>query len=68
MSFVVIILKIIVALSILNVWLVQQNKPTKWRGGAAKIWGSVSGHTSWLKSPERAMVTTVQQVAFRYTI
>jgi len=36
MSFVIIILKIVVALSILNVWLVQQNKPTKWRGGAAK--------------------------------
>ena len=29
-------LKIIVSLSILNVWLIQPNKPTKWRGGNAK--------------------------------
>jgi hypothetical protein len=29
-------LKIIVSLSILNVWLIQPNKPTKWRGGKAK--------------------------------
>ncbi|MFD2550861.1 DoxX family protein [Bizionia sediminis] len=29
-------LKIIVSLSILNVWLVQFNKPTRWRGGDAK--------------------------------
>ncbi|MFT4665650.1 MAG: hypothetical protein ACI9RM_002346 [Ulvibacter sp.] len=31
-----IILKIIVGLSILNVWLIQPNKATKWRGGNAK--------------------------------
>ena len=31
-----IILKIIVGLSILNVWLIQPNKATKWRGGDAK--------------------------------
>jgi hypothetical protein len=28
-------LKIIVGISILNVWLLQKNKATKWRGGAA---------------------------------
>lgn len=32
----VIALKIIVGLSILNVWLIQPKKPTKWRGGNAK--------------------------------
>lgn len=32
---VVIILKVIVGLSILNVWLIQPTKPTKWRGGNA---------------------------------
>lgn len=32
---IVILLKIIVALSILNVWLIQPQKPTKWRGGNA---------------------------------
>jgi hypothetical protein len=31
-----IIFKIIVGLSILNVWLIQPNKATKWRGGNAK--------------------------------
>ena len=31
-----IILKLIVGLSILNVWLIQPNKATKWRGGDAK--------------------------------
>ena len=31
-----VVLKIIVGLSILNVWLIQPNKPTKWRGGNAK--------------------------------
>ena len=30
------VLKVIVSLSILNVWLVQPKKPTKWRGGDAK--------------------------------
>jgi hypothetical protein len=32
----IIALKIIVSISILNVWLLQKNKATKWRGGAAK--------------------------------
>ena len=31
-----IIFKAIVSLSILNVWLIQPNKATKWRGGNAK--------------------------------
>ena len=35
MNYAVIILKCVVALSILNVWLVQYNKPTRWRGGQA---------------------------------
>lgn len=30
------ILKIIVAVSLLNVWLVQYNKPSQWRGGEAQ--------------------------------
>jgi len=29
-------LKIIVGLSLLNVWLLQYNKPSRWRGGDAK--------------------------------
>ena len=32
---IVIILKVIVGLSILNVWLIQPTKPTRWRGGNA---------------------------------
>lgn len=36
MDYVLIALKIIVSLSLLNVWLVQYNKPTRWRGGNAK--------------------------------
>ena len=32
----IIALKIIVGISILNVWLLQKNKATKWRGGEAK--------------------------------
>jgi hypothetical protein len=35
-NYVGIILKIIVGLSILNVWLIQPKKATKWRGGNAK--------------------------------
>ena len=31
----IIALKIIVGISILNVWLLQKNKATKWRGGEA---------------------------------
>ena len=32
----IIALKIIVGISILNVWLLQKNKVTKWRGGEAQ--------------------------------
>lgn len=35
MEYITIILQLIVGLSILNVWLVQYNKPTQWRGGDA---------------------------------
>jgi hypothetical protein len=35
-GYISIILKIIVGLSILNVWIIQPNKATKWRGGDAK--------------------------------
>jgi len=35
-DYIIVTLKIIVSLSILNVWLIQPNKPTKWRGGKAK--------------------------------
>lgn len=35
MNYLLIALKIIVGLSILNVWLVQPRKSTKWRGGNA---------------------------------
>ena len=34
-SYIIIALKIIVGLSILNVWLIQAKKQTKWRGGSA---------------------------------
>ena len=36
MYYVIIVLKIIVSISLLNVWLIQKNKPTKWRGGNAQ--------------------------------
>jgi len=36
MEYVLIALQLIVALSLLNVWLIQSGKPTKWRGGNAK--------------------------------
>lgn len=36
MYYIITILKIIVALSLLNVWLIQKDKPTKWRGGNAQ--------------------------------
>ena len=36
MNYIIIALKIIVGLSILNVWLVQPQKNTRWRGGNAK--------------------------------
>ena len=35
MDYLLIALQVIVALSILNVWLVQNKKPTQWRGGNA---------------------------------
>jgi hypothetical protein len=35
MYYLILILKCIVAVSILNVWLVQNKKATKWRGGEA---------------------------------
>jgi hypothetical protein len=31
-----ILLKLIVAISLLNVWLLQKDKPTRWRGGSAQ--------------------------------
>ncbi|MDC3195545.1 DoxX family protein [Flavobacteriaceae bacterium] len=34
-EYIIIALKLIVGLSILNVWLIQPNKPSKWRGGDA---------------------------------
>lgn len=34
-DYIIIVLKVIVGLSILNVWLIQPKKPTKWRGGNA---------------------------------
>ena len=36
MNYIIIAFIIIVGISILNVWLLQQNKPTRWRGGDAK--------------------------------
>ena len=36
MNYFIIALQCIVAFSILNVWLVQNKKPTQWRGGDAK--------------------------------
>jgi len=36
MEILIIVLKVIVAASLLNVWLIQYNKPTQWRGGNAK--------------------------------
>lgn len=36
MEYLVLGLKIIVAVSLLNVWLIQKNKPTRWRGGDAQ--------------------------------
>lgn len=35
MDYLIIALQVIVGLSILNVWLIQYNKNTKWRGGDA---------------------------------
>ena len=36
-DYISIALKIIVSLSILNVWLIQPKKPTKWRGGKERV-------------------------------
>lgn len=36
LSYALIIAKIIIFVSILNVWLIRFNKPTPWRGGNAK--------------------------------
>ncbi|QSS97225.1 DoxX family protein [Psychroflexus sp. ALD_RP9] len=36
MDYIDIILKLIIALGIFNVWLIRYNKPTKWRGAEAK--------------------------------
>ena len=36
MEYIIIALQIIVALSILNVWLIQPKQPTRWRGGDAE--------------------------------
>jgi hypothetical protein len=35
MNYFIFILQIVVGLSILNVWILQKEKPTKWRGGNA---------------------------------
>ncbi|CAM3398750.1 DoxX family protein [Aequorivita lipolytica] len=35
-DYIIIALKVIVGISILNVWLIQPKKPSKWRGGDAK--------------------------------
>lgn len=35
MEFLIIVIQVIVGLSILNVWLVQNQKDTRWRGGNA---------------------------------
>ncbi|MBT8393914.1 MAG: DoxX family protein [Bacteroidia bacterium] len=36
MDYLIIVLQLVVALSLINVWLVQNKKPTRWRGGEAK--------------------------------
>jgi hypothetical protein len=35
-DYVIIVLKVIIGISMLNVWLIQSKKPTKWRGGNAE--------------------------------
>lgn len=35
MNYITIVLQVIVAISILNVWLIQNKKATQWRGGEA---------------------------------
>ena len=36
MEYVISIIKVVIALSIINVWLISFNKPSVWRGGDAK--------------------------------
>jgi len=36
LEYVIILLQLIVGISLLNVWLIQPNKPSRWRGGDAK--------------------------------
>lgn len=36
MNYLLVLFQCVVAISILNVWLVQSKKPTQWRGGDAK--------------------------------
>jgi hypothetical protein len=36
MNYLLVVFQFVVAISILNVWLVQSKKPTQWRGGDAK--------------------------------
>jgi len=36
MEYVYIALKLILGISMINVWLIQKDKPTKWRGGDAE--------------------------------
>ena len=50
MNYITIILQVIVAVSLLNVWLVQYGKATQWRGGNAKTLReefSVYGLPAW---------------------
>lgn len=51
MEYVIIALKLIVGLSLLNVWLVQSKKETQWRGGDAKTLADefkVYGLSTWM--------------------
>jgi preprotein translocase subunit SecG len=36
MEYLIIALQLIVGISLINVWLIQPNKPSKWRGGDAQ--------------------------------
>ncbi|WP_026756016.1 DoxX family protein [Sediminibacter sp. Hel_I_10] len=36
MTYIIIVLKFIVSISLINVWLIQKDAPTKWRGGNAQ--------------------------------
>jgi hypothetical protein len=54
MEYVVIALKLIVGISILNVWLVRSNKSTPWRGGNA---GSIGEEFKAYGLPQWSMWT-----------